>query len=88
MSVDRGRLALVLMLFWVGIAYVLLVFLGHYTVKLYFTVILVGFLSVRFLFAPPQTSGQWWSSLRWVTILALLVFGYIIFEQVMAVIQP
>jgi hypothetical protein len=61
---------------------------GCQAVELYYTVSFIGFLTVKFLFAPPQTSDRWWSLLRWPTVLALLVFGYIMFQRVMAVILP
>lgn len=88
MNENRGRLAHILIILWVGVAYGLLVFLGHYTVELYYTVSFIGFLTIKFLFAPPQSSDRWWSLLRWPTVLGLLVFGYIILQQVLAVIQP
>jgi uncharacterized protein (DUF983 family) len=72
---------------WIVAAYGLLTVLGQYSIELYFTVSLIGLLIVGFLFAPPQTSPKWWSHFRLLTILALLVFGYVVFQRVIAVIQ-
>lgn len=87
MSLNRGQLVPVVVAVWLGVAYGLLVFIGAYTVELYFTVSFIGFLVIGFLFAPPQTSGRWWSLFRLLTVPALLVFGYIVFQRVMTVVQ-
>jgi hypothetical protein len=86
MNLNRGRLAPVVLVAWLVIVYGSLVFLGIYTIELYFTISLVGFLTVGLLFAPPQTSRRWWSMFRLLTIPALLVFGYVVFQRVMAVV--
>lgn len=86
-DLDRGRWAVVVGGIWLGVAYGSLVLLGSYTAELYFTVSLIGFLIVGFLFAPPQTSSRWWIRFRWFTILALTVFCYFMYQRVATVLQ-
>jgi hypothetical protein len=86
-DLDRGQWAVVVGVIWLGVAYGSLVLLGSYTVELYFTVSLIGFLIVGFLFAPPQTNPRWWGRFRWLMILALTVFGYLVYQRVVTVLQ-
>lgn len=86
-SSNRGKLVPVVVVAWIAVAYGLLSLMGTYTFELYFTVSFIGFLVIGFLFAPPQTSRRWWSLFRLLTVPALLVFGYIVFQRVMTVVQ-
>ncbi len=73
---------------WMLLSLVVLTAFGMLTPEFYFIVCLLGLLGVTLLFAPPYTEPSWWRRLQLVTMLGLVVFGYIVYDRVMTLIQP
>ncbi|HKJ58177.1 MAG TPA: hypothetical protein VKA37_03035 [Halobacteriales archaeon] len=65
-----------------------LVLLSSLSAELYFVLSLVGFLVVVELTAPFDLTPAWRRRLRWVILLGLLVFGYVVVRRVLAILPP
>lgn len=57
--------------------------LGVLTLELFFIVSLVGFLVVVELTAPVAVSPRWRVRLRWLVLLGLALFGYVIVDRIL-----
>lgn len=67
---------------------VALTLLGALTYELFFVVSLIGFLIVVELTAPFNVTPRWRRRLRWIILLGLVVFGYIVVRRILAILPP
>lgn len=65
----------------------LLVLLDAFTLELFFVLSLIGLLVVTELTAPFAVAPRWRKRLRWVILLGLLVFGYIVALRIRAILN-
>jgi len=67
------------------VALVVLAVLGALSLELYFLVSLVGFLVVVELTSPVNVTPQWRSRLKWIVLLGLLLFGYVVVQRILRI---
>ena len=70
---------------WMLATIVCLTLLGSLSLELFFVVSLIGFLIVVELTAPFSVTPQWRSRLRWVILVGLLGFGYIVVRRILEI---
>ena len=70
---------------WMLATLVCLSLLGTLSLELFFVVSLIGFLVVVELTAPFAVTPRWRARLRWVILLGLLGFGYIVVRRVLTI---
>jgi hypothetical protein len=70
---------------WMLVALVVLAVLGALSLELYFLVSLVGFLVVVELTSPINVTPQWRSRLKWIVLLGLLLFGYVVVQRILRI---
>jgi hypothetical protein len=73
---------------WMLGTIVALTLLGALTYELFFVVSLIGFLIVVELTAPFNVTPRWRRRLRWIILLGLIVFGYIVVRRILAILPP
>lgn len=73
---------------WMLGATLLLVLLDSLEYELIFVISLIGFLVVVELTAPFNVNPDWRSRLKWLIIVGLLVFGYIVIQRILAILPP
>ncbi len=71
---------------WMLATLLLLAVLGSLSLELFFVLSLIGLLVVTELTAPFNVTPEWRSRLKWLTVLGLLGFGFIIVRRVLDVI--
>jgi hypothetical protein len=62
--------------------------LGVFSYELFFVLSLIGFLVVAELTAPVRVTPAWRARLKWLVVLGLLVFGYIVVRRILAILPP
>ena len=62
-----------------------LTLLGALSLELFFVVSLIGFLVVTQLTAPFNVTPRWRARLKWVILVGLLVFGYIVVKRILEI---
>lgn len=70
---------------WMLATLVVLAALGALSLELFFVVSLIGFLVVIELTAPFAVTPTWRRRLRWLVLLGLLVFGYVVVRRILAI---
>ena len=70
---------------WMLAALLALTLLGSLSLELFFVVSLIGFLVVIQLTAPFNVTPRWRARLKWLVLLGLLVFGYIVVKRVLEI---
>ena len=70
---------------WMLGSMVVLALLGSLSLDLFFVVSLIGFLVVVELTAPFAVTPRWRRRLKWVILLGLLVFAYIVVRRILAI---
>ena len=70
---------------WLLATIVVLSVLGALSLELFFVVSLIGFLVVIELTAPFAVTPTWRRRLRWLVLLGLLVFGYVVVRRILAI---
>ena len=70
---------------WMLATIVCLTLLGSLSLELFFVVSLIGFLIVVELTAPFSVTPQWRSRLRWVILVGLLGFGYVVVRRILEI---
>lgn len=70
---------------WMLATLVCLSLLGTLSLELFFVVSLIGFLVVVELTAPFAVTPRWRARLRWVILLGLLGFGYVVVRRVLTI---
>lgn len=62
-----------------------LALLGALSLELFFVVSLIGFLVNVELTAPFHVTPRWRRRLRWVILVGLIVFGYVVVRRILAI---
>lgn len=70
---------------WMVGAILLLAVLGSLSLELFFVVSLIGFLVVVELTAPVAITPTWRSRLKWLILVGLVVFGYVVVRRILAI---
>lgn len=70
---------------WMLATIVGLALLGALSLELFFVVSLIGFLIVVELTAPFSVTPAWRSRLRWIVLLGLLGFSYIVVRRILEI---
>lgn len=65
-----------------------LALLGALSLELFFVVSLIGFLVNVELTAPFHVTPRWRRRLRWIILVGLLVFGYVVVRRILAILPP
>lgn len=73
---------------WQLAATLVLVALNALTLELFFVVSLIGFLVVVDLTAPLNVQPVWRRRLRWLILLGLLGFAYVVVQRILAILPP
>jgi threonine/homoserine efflux transporter RhtA len=73
---------------WMLGATLVLVLLDSLSYELVFVVSLIGFLVVVELTAPIAVTPAWRRRLRWLIGIGLVVFGYIVVREILAILPP
>lgn len=85
MATQRRQRFLYAQTAWMLAALVLLTLLGALSLELFFVVSLIGLLIVVELTAPFSVTPQWRSRLRWIILVGLLGFGYVVVRRILAI---
>jgi hypothetical protein len=67
---------------------VVLAVLGSLSLDLFFVVSLIGFLVVVELTAPFDVTPEWRSRLKWLIMLGLMGFAYIVIRRILEILPP
>lgn len=70
---------------WMLAALLGLVVLDALTYEVFFVVSLIGFLVVVELTAPFNVTPRWRTRLRWLILVGLLIFGYIVLRRILEI---
>lgn len=73
---------------WMLGAILLLAVLGSLSLELFFVVSLVGFLVVVELTAPYAVTPRWRSRLKWLILLGLVGFTYVVVRRILEILPP
>ena len=73
---------------WMLGAVLALSLLGSLSYELFFVVSLIGFLVVTELTAPFNVTPRWRRRLKWLIVVGLLVFGYIVVRRILEILPP
>lgn len=73
---------------WMLGTILLLVLLSSLTLELFFVVSLIGFLVVTELTAPFNVTPAWRKRLRWVILVGLIGFAYIVVKRILEILPP
>lgn len=87
MYARRDRF-LVGQLAWMVATVFLLVLLDSFSYELFFVVSLIGLLVVTELTMPFRVTPVWQRRLRWVILLGLVGFGYIVIRRILEILPP
>lgn len=70
---------------WMLATLIILALLGSVELELFFVISLIGVLVVTELMTPFNVRPEWHRRLRWVIVLGLGVFGYIVIRRIIAI---
>lgn len=70
---------------WMLAAVVGLTLLGALSLELFFVISLIGFLVVVELTAPFSVTPEWRSRLRWIILIGLAGFAYVVVRRILAI---
>jgi hypothetical protein len=70
---------------WMLATFLLLTALGAFSLELLFVVSLIGFLVVVELTAPFGVSPRWRRRLKWLILLGLIGFAYVVVQRILAI---
>lgn len=73
---------------WLLAAVLVLALLDALSAELFFLVSLVGLLVVTELTAPFNVTPAWRRRLRWLILLGLVVFGYVVVRRILDILPP
>ena len=65
-----------------------LTLLGALSLELLFVISFIGLLVMTTLTAPFTLTPQWHGRLKWLILLALIVFGIIVIRRILAILPP
>lgn len=73
---------------WMLTTVLVLSLLQALSLELFFVVSLIGFLVVVELTAPFAVTPRWRARLKWIILLGLLGFGYIVIRRILEILPP
>ncbi|QLH79933.1 hypothetical protein HZS55_05885 [Halosimplex rubrum] len=73
---------------WMLATLVILVVFSALSFDLYFVVSLIGFLIVVELTAPFNVTPQWRRRLKWIILVSLVGFAYVVVRRILAILPP
>ena len=73
---------------WMLGALIVLALLDALTLELFFVISLIGFLIVIELTAPFNVTPEWRSRLKWLILLGLVGFAYLVIKRILAILPP
>ncbi|KTG09022.1 hypothetical protein AUR64_14565 [Haloprofundus marisrubri] len=73
---------------WMLGVLLVLTLLESLTLELFFVCSLIGFLVIIELTAPFAVTPTWRKRLRWLIVLGLAVFGYIVIQRILSILPP
>ncbi len=73
---------------WMVATVLVLALLGSLSYELFFVVALLGFLIVTELTAPVSITPTWRRRLRWVILLGLAGFTYVVIRRILEILPP
>jgi len=73
---------------WMLATVLSLALLEALSLELFFVVSLIGFLVVVELTAPFAVTPRWRARLKWLILLGLLGFGYIVVKRILEILPP
>jgi len=85
MSTRRRERFVVGQTAWMLAAVLALALLDAFSYELFFVVSLIGFLVVTELTAPFAVTPRWRSRLKWVILLGLAGFAYVVVRRILAI---
>ena len=88
MAITRRRRFVHAHVAWMLAAALVLVLFDSLTYELFFVVSFVGFLVVVELTAPFRVTPEWRRRLKWVVLLGLVTFAYIVVRRVLGILPP
>lgn len=88
MPVTRRRRFVHANLAWLLATALVLALLDALTYELFFVVSLIGFLIVVELTAPFRVTPAWRRRLKWVILVGLLGFAYVVVQRIIAILPP
>ncbi|ESP90024.1 hypothetical protein [Candidatus Halobonum tyrrellensis] len=88
MAITRRRRFVHAHVAWMLASALVLVLLDSLTYELFFVVSLIGFLVVVELTAPFRVTPRWRRRLKWVVLLGLAGFAYIVVRRILALLPP
>ncbi|ACV46236.1 MULTISPECIES: hypothetical protein [Halomicrobium] len=88
MTTPRRQRFVVGQVAWMSATIVALALLGSLSLELFFVVSLIGFLVVIELTAPFEVMPHWRARLKWLVLLGLLAFGYVVIRRILAILPP
>ena len=88
MATARRRRFVHGQLAWMLASVLALALLGSLTYELFFVLSLVGFLVVVELTAPFDVSPRWRSRLKWLVLVGLAAFAYLVVRRILAILPP
>lgn len=86
-SARRKRFVHAQLAWMLGTTFVL-VLLKSLSYELVFVVSLIGLLVITELTAPIAVTPAWRRRLRWLIVIGLAVFGYIVVRRILAILPP
>lgn len=88
MATQRRRRFINGQLAWMATVIITLTLLDSFTYELFFVVSFIGFLVVIELTAPFNVTPRWRSRLKWIILLGILAFGFIVVKRILAILPP
>ena len=85
MATRRRQQLIVGHLAWMLATVFGLALLGTLSLELFFVISLIGFLVVVELTAPFSVTPQWRARLKWLIVLGLIGFGYIVIKRTLEI---
>lgn len=73
---------------WMVGSVLVLSLLGALSLELFFVVSLIGFLVVVELTAPFAVTPRWRVRLKWLILVGLVGFGYVVVKRILAILPP
>lgn len=88
MATRRRQRFIIGQLGWMLATILALSLLGSLSLELFFVVSLIGFLIITELTAPFAVTPQWRSRLKWIVLLGLVGFGFIVIRRILEILPP
>lgn len=73
---------------WLSGALLVLVLLDAFSYELFFVIALIGFLVVTELTAPFTITPAWRKRLRWLILIGLAGFAYVVIKRILEILPP